>query len=491
MLAGEACVEGAWRWTNPEWGEGIASSLHVGADRAQAPRPDVEAVCVGLADQPSSAPRPTGGWRGPPASSTVPVYDGEPGNPVKLARSLWPEASELRGDVGARALARDRAVDGSTAPTRERRRRRHPRRPRTTAAGGPVKIEDSFRVEVPVDEAWKVLARPRAHRPLPPRRAAHRGGGRRVPRHGEDQGRSHHRGVQGRGQDRRGRRGQPQGGAAGRGPRHARTGQRVRRRSSPPWWPTASRDHRQHRHRPQHHRQGGTVRAGRDGRRVEQAARPVRRQPQEGRPQRHRPRRGAADEAPTDPGTAPTRARCDERRATGVVSGTASAVDAGFASTGEADAGPRKIESKEAEPIDLMDAAGGSVGKRLAPIVAGVVVRGRAPLDLQAAQAALEEPPQHPPRRRLTLVGSNPCSIQAGWRGEQLVLGIDPGVSRCGYGVVRRDGSQLPGRRLRRHPHVSERGAADPPGHAAPRARRARSWSSPRSRSRSSGCCSR
>ena len=29
---------------------------------------------------------------------------------MKLARSLWPEALELRGDVGARALARDRAV---------------------------------------------------------------------------------------------------------------------------------------------------------------------------------------------------------------------------------------------------------------------------------------------------------------------------------------------------------------------------------------------
>jgi crossover junction endodeoxyribonuclease RuvC len=27
--------------------------------------------------------------------------------------------------------------------------------------------------------------------------------------------------------------------------------------------------------------------------------------------------------------------------------------------------------------------------------------------------------------------------------GDQLVLGIDPGVSRCGYGVVRRDGSQF------------------------------------------------
>jgi carbon monoxide dehydrogenase subunit G len=54
--------------------------------------------------------------------------------------------------------------------------------------------------------------------------------------------------------------------------------------------------------------------------------------------------------------------------------GTGSAVDAGFASTGATDAGPRKIESKEAEPIDLMDAAGGSVGKRLVPVLAGLVV---------------------------------------------------------------------------------------------------------------------
>jgi uncharacterized protein len=56
------------------------------------------------------------------------------------------------------------------------------------------------------------------------------------------------------------------------------------------------------------------------------------------------------------------------------ITGTASPADAGFASTGVADAGPRKIESKEAEPINLMDAAGGSVGKRLVPLLAGLVV---------------------------------------------------------------------------------------------------------------------
>jgi uncharacterized protein len=34
----------------------------------------------------------------------------------------------------------------------------------------------------------------------------------------------------------------------------------------------------------------------------------------------------------------------------------------------------RKIESKEAAPIDLMDAAGGSVGKRVIPLIAGLAV---------------------------------------------------------------------------------------------------------------------
>jgi carbon monoxide dehydrogenase subunit G len=68
----------------------------------------------------------------------------------------------------------------------------------------------------------------------------------------------------------------------------------------------------------------------------------------------------SANEAPTDSGT-------------GAATGTGSPADAGFASTGSRDAGPRKIESKEAEPIDLVDAAGGSVGKRLLPVLAGVV----------------------------------------------------------------------------------------------------------------------
>ncbi|MFN8026346.1 MAG: SRPBCC family protein [Acidimicrobiia bacterium] len=45
----------------------------------------------------------------------------------------------------------------------------------------------------------------------------------------------------------------------------------------------------------------------------------------------------------------------------------------GAAAPAAASTGPRKIDSPEAQPIDLMDAAGESVGKRLAPVIAAVV----------------------------------------------------------------------------------------------------------------------
>jgi molybdenum cofactor cytidylyltransferase len=94
---------------NADWEEGIASSLRT-AITTLTPIDDVDAVCVGLADQPlvsSEAYRQVAATKG---EMVVPTYAGQPGNPVKLARSLWSEALELHGDVGARALARDRAV---------------------------------------------------------------------------------------------------------------------------------------------------------------------------------------------------------------------------------------------------------------------------------------------------------------------------------------------------------------------------------------------
>jgi len=94
---------------NPEWEEGIASSLRTVLG-VMTPDAAVDAVAVGLADQPLVGPEAYRRVAATDGELVIPTYAGQPGNPVKLARSLWPEALELRGDVGARALARDRAV---------------------------------------------------------------------------------------------------------------------------------------------------------------------------------------------------------------------------------------------------------------------------------------------------------------------------------------------------------------------------------------------
>ena len=97
---------------NPEWEEGIASSLRA-ALTVLTPRADVDAVAVGLADQPLVGAEAYA--RLAVADGDAPIraaiYEGRPGNPVILARSLWPEAMRLRGDTGARTLMRDGTVD--------------------------------------------------------------------------------------------------------------------------------------------------------------------------------------------------------------------------------------------------------------------------------------------------------------------------------------------------------------------------------------------
>jgi molybdenum cofactor cytidylyltransferase len=97
---------------NAGWDEGIASSLRAALE-ALTPLVEIDAVAVGLADQPLVGAgayerlAATGGV----APIRAAVYDGQPGNPVLLARSLWPDAMRLRGDLGARTLMRDRTVD--------------------------------------------------------------------------------------------------------------------------------------------------------------------------------------------------------------------------------------------------------------------------------------------------------------------------------------------------------------------------------------------
>ncbi|HEY5165814.1 MAG TPA: nucleotidyltransferase family protein [Acidimicrobiia bacterium] len=92
--------------TATDWGLGIAHSLRAALDALE-PHPEIDAVCVGLADQPRVGPdayRRLVDAHQHGATLAVATYTGQRANPVLLDRSLWPEARTLHGDTGARAL---------------------------------------------------------------------------------------------------------------------------------------------------------------------------------------------------------------------------------------------------------------------------------------------------------------------------------------------------------------------------------------------------
>ncbi len=100
---------------NAEWRTGMGSSLRA-ALRALAASvspdagPEVGAVVVALADQPlvgaAAVARLIAAYRAG-ASVAVAAYEGQPRNPVLLAREHWPEViATATGDQGARAFLR-------------------------------------------------------------------------------------------------------------------------------------------------------------------------------------------------------------------------------------------------------------------------------------------------------------------------------------------------------------------------------------------------
>jgi molybdenum cofactor cytidylyltransferase len=99
---------------NRDWREGLASSIRAGVARLPAPCMGVMLV---LADQAAvtaeDLKRLAGTWRTRPDYIAAALYGAATGVPAIFPRSRFGELTELRGDVGARALLRrnpDRVV---------------------------------------------------------------------------------------------------------------------------------------------------------------------------------------------------------------------------------------------------------------------------------------------------------------------------------------------------------------------------------------------
>jgi CTP:molybdopterin cytidylyltransferase MocA len=128
--AAEVDIKTAHTVYNPDWRTGMGSSLRVALrtlsaddgilaadndahnDAHKDADNTIGAAVIALADQPlvgaTAIERLIAAYRGG-ASVAVAAYDGQPRNPVLIAREHWPEViAEATGDKGARAFLRKR-----------------------------------------------------------------------------------------------------------------------------------------------------------------------------------------------------------------------------------------------------------------------------------------------------------------------------------------------------------------------------------------------
>ena len=93
---------------NPEWAEGMGSSLRVGLSHL-AEGDGGDAVLITLVDLPGLTPEAVRRMVECKADVAVATYAGERGHPVRIGREHWPEVvATASGDSGARAFLRGR-----------------------------------------------------------------------------------------------------------------------------------------------------------------------------------------------------------------------------------------------------------------------------------------------------------------------------------------------------------------------------------------------
>lgn len=101
-------VPGAVTVTNPDWAEGMGSSLRVGLEAVEGS--PVDAVVVTLVDLPGLTPAAVRRLVDAESDLAAATYGGERGHPVRFGRRHWLEvASSARGDAGARSYLSERA----------------------------------------------------------------------------------------------------------------------------------------------------------------------------------------------------------------------------------------------------------------------------------------------------------------------------------------------------------------------------------------------